>query len=107
MLIESSSTIASATASIKAMAQRWENAVSTNALAFLDPRPPAKSEVPHRTTAPTLEAAGANWSGIHTRNEGSTRPRPAVLKKAFFGPAEAAATPKTVVQGELSGLAPW
>ena len=51
---------ADAIASIRAKPQICENAVKTNALARLDPNPPAKSAAPHRNTAVTEYAAGVN-----------------------------------------------
>jgi hypothetical protein len=65
----------SATDNISAKAQTCENAVSTKALARREPYPPAKSDVPHKNTAVTLHAAGANWAREDTPDEGNMLPQ--------------------------------
>ncbi len=50
-----------------------EKAVRTKALARREPYPPAKSAAPQRNTAITEQAAGANWVGEDTPDEGNMR----------------------------------
>src|SRR5579864_591348 len=57
---------------ISTNAHKCENAVSTNAFARRDPYPPEKSAAPHRNTAATLYAAGANWLTDNTPEERTT-----------------------------------
>src|SRR5579863_1123752 len=63
---------ASARATIRTSAHRWEKAVKTKALARREAYPPVKSLVPQMKTAARLQAAGANWDAAGMSVEGST-----------------------------------
>src|SRR5215468_4804774 len=62
-----------ATTSITAKAHTCEKTVSTKVFARRAPYPPAKSDTPHRKTAPTEQAAGANCAPEDTPVEGNMR----------------------------------